>query len=82
LKDNNTLKELKLWLCASLKNSNAQLICESIKENKINDNEIIEMLNEVIEKLQQILFILQQQNETIVINKEKCHKCGGMNENE
>ena len=58
-KDNrNNLKELKLWLCASLKNSDAQLICDSCS----NDNDINNKIDTIINELEQLKIIINNIN--------------------
>ena len=54
----NSLKELKLWLCASLKNSEAQLICDSCS----NDNDINNKINKKITELEELKIILMTDN--------------------
>jgi len=66
--DDNYLKELKLWLCASLKNSNAELNCSCT----ITDTE------EIINKIDDIILLLQELKQLLTTHNEKDNKikCG------
>ncbi len=70
----NSLKELKLWLCASLKNSEAQLICE----NCCNDNDINNKIDKIINELEELKIILMtNDNNNNDNNNKRCGGCDG-----
>jgi len=68
MQNDNYLKELKLWLCASLKNSNTELNCSySISDTE----EIINKIDDIILLLQELKQLLTTHNEN---NKVECDK--------
>jgi len=67
----NNLKELKLWLCASLKNSEAQLICE----NNCSNNDINNKIDKIITELEELKIILMTNDNNK--NNKRCGDCNG-----